>query len=100
MPNEEQDAIAHLLKVEEEAAELIVQAQEQSDKEIAAARAKTDSDYNQKYQDMASQMESDYNNKVAAIQENHKKQLEEYKAKIEQTPKDVGAFNKLLENIF
>ncbi len=45
-------------------------------------------------------MESDYNNKVAAIQENHKKQLEEYKAKIEQTPKDVGAFNKLLENIF
>ncbi len=99
MANDEQDTIAHLLQIEEEAAELISQAQIQSEKEISAARAQADSEYNQKYETMASQMEGDYNSKIAGMDQAHKNQLDEYKSQIEQTPKDLDAFNNLLEKI-
>ena len=99
MPSEEQDTIAHLLKVEEEAAELIRQAQEQCDKEIAEARAQADADYSKKYEAMAAKKEGEYNQNVVQIDQSHKKQLEEYKSQIQGTQKDVESFNALLEKI-
>ncbi len=99
MPNEEQDMIAHLLKVEEEAAELINQAHVDSDKEIASARAQADAEFNRQYESMASQMESEFNARIAGIDQNHKNQIEEYKSEIERTPKDLDSFNKLLDKI-
>ncbi len=100
MPSQEQDVIAHLLKVEEEAAELIREAQDQSDKEISGAKAKAQKEYADLYETMASQMEADFNEKSQGVEQNHKTQIQEYKSQIEKTPKDAQAFDALLEKIF
>ena len=100
MAGEEQDTIAHLLKVEEEAAELIRQAQEQSDKEISDAKTKAQKDYESQYETLASRMEDEFNKKTEDIEREHKTQIEEYKSQIEKTPKEVEAFGALLEKIF
>ena len=98
MPSQEQDVIAHLLKVEEEAAELIREAQEQNDKEISGAKAQKE--YAELYETMASKMEADFNEKSQGVEQNHKTQIQEYKSQIEKTPKDAQAFDALLEKIF
>lgn len=99
MRNEEQDTIAHLLQVEEEAAELIREAQSQSDKEISDAKTQAQNDFESRYQSLASQMEEDFNKKIQEIDGLHKNQIEQYKSQIEQTPKDQSAFDALLKKI-
>lgn len=99
MAETEINVISHLLDVEHSASELISGAQLEADKRTAAAHAQADAEYKKQYDALTELLESDYAQKTAELSKKHDKEILDYKSKIENTEKDAGAFNKLLDSV-
>lgn len=99
METEEQSLIAHLLEIEEQAAELLAEGHLENDRVLAEARARADADYNEKYKEIASKLEYEYNKKIESFDAEHKAVIDSYKEKISKTQKDVASFETFLQKV-
>src|SRR5574344_2620995 len=99
MAEKEAGVIGHLLDVERRASGLMLDAQAESDKRIAAARSKADGLYKSQYETIIAGFEKDLSEKQSAVTAEHDAAIAGYNQKIEASQKDVPAFNKLLDKL-
>lgn len=99
MAEAEINVISHLLKVESEASLLVKEAQTEANKRLSEARCNADSQFKTQFQKIQSNLESEYNDKIQHLTENHKKKFDEFKSSIEQTEQSVDSFNSFLEKV-
>ena len=89
MAENEANVISHLLNVEAQASDLVKEAQDEANKRLSSVRAKADAEFNEKT----------YSDKISTIDENHKKNLEEYKSSVENSEQDKDNFNVFLKKL-
>ena len=99
MATESIDIIQHLLEVENEAAQMQLDAQKQADEKIARVRSESDARYKSECAENARVLESEEKAKIQQINDNHSQQIESFKASLESTPKSPEAFKSTIEEM-
>ncbi|MCR5290421.1 MAG: hypothetical protein K6E51_10545 [Treponema sp.] len=99
MAEQDVNVISHLLDVEKEASSLIGDAQNESAKRMAAARAEADAEYKKQYDSLMSELESDYQTQTQAIVKKHDEDLDAYKKEIDSMTQNTEAFSTYLDSV-
>lgn len=99
MAEQEADVIGHLLDVERNATAILAQANDEAEKRIAAARVQADQQFKAQYDSIVSRAEKDYAEQTAALTDEYNQAVSTYKEKIGASPKDIPAFNSLLDSL-
>ncbi len=99
MAENEANVISHLLNVEAQASDLVKEAQDEANKRLSSVRAKADAEFKEKFDKIVAGLEKTYNDKISTIDENHKKNLEEYKSSVENSEQDKDNFNVFLKKL-
>ena len=76
--NTEIDAINHLLEVEKNASMLINDAAMEAERRLTQARAKYNSDYKTRYDEIAAKLEAEYQNDHQQIADKYQKDIDSY----------------------
>ncbi len=95
----ESDIIGHLIEVEHQASSMVLDAQVEADQRIAEARAKSDSRYKDLYDTLVSSLEKQTGEQIEAVKKGYEKKFEEFSVYITKTPKDIPAFEEMLESV-
>lgn len=95
--NDEVSIIAHLLEVEKEASKIISGANIKADKEISDAKIAADAEFKKNYAERAGILEKNFEEKKAAISDEHDKILQDYKASVAGMPQNKEAFASVIE---
>ena len=93
------DAINHLLEVEKNASALINDAAQEVDRRLSQARAKYNSDYKARYDELASKLEAEYQDAHQKIAEKYQNEIETYKQSLEAKTQNTEAFSSLLDKL-
>ena len=93
------DAINHLLEVEKNASALINDAAQEVDRRLSQARAKYNSDYKARYDELASTLEAEYQDAHQKIAEKYQNEIETYKQSLEAKAQNTEAFSSLLDKL-
>lgn len=99
MAENEANVISHLLNVEAQASDLVKEAQDEANKRLSSVRAKADAEFKEKFDKIVAGLEKTYSDKISTIDENHKKNLEEYKSSVENSEQDKDNFNVFLKKL-
>ena len=99
MAESEVNVIAHLLTVEQNAFVLTKDAQERANHLISEAKARSDSDFNEKFSKIAAELESDFSRQKEELVSNHQKELDAYYKKIKDVPLNKEAFSDFLKSV-
>jgi vacuolar-type H+-ATPase subunit H len=91
--------LAHLLKVESEAAALVDDAQAEADKRLADGEKQNRAAYDEQYGREAAAREADYQKEIESINAQYQKQLAEYKEKLNAINADTGRFSAFVEEL-
>ena len=98
----ETDVIGHLIQIESEAADMLLNAQAEADKRITEAKQKADNIYKEKYENLINELENSYNQQKKQIDEEIQIKFDSYKEKITtpcRTLKETLESNILLDII-
>ncbi len=95
----ETDVIGHLLDVEQQAAEMLLDAQVEADHRVEQARSAADADYKIQYEKLVSDLEKKYETKLKAVEDEHSVVMKEYKASIDNMKTDKVSFNALMDKL-
>lgn len=93
----ESDVIGHLLEVEHEATDMLLNAQRQADEKVAEARMKCDREFLAKNSSMLAQLEADEKSSKEKIASVYGEKISQFKSQLESSARDKNAFNLLLE---
>ena len=96
----EQDVIGHLIDVERQAYDLLLEAQTEADRRKKAARESAEADYRAACVSMIASLDAAYSSAVQECDEAKKKEFDSFKERLEAITKNQAAFNACLENIF
>ncbi|MDR0878803.1 MAG: hypothetical protein LBN21_12185 [Treponema sp.] len=91
--------LAHLLKVESEAAALVDDAQAEADRRITDGEKQNRAAYDERYGREAAEEEADYQKEIESVKNQYKKELEAYKEKLNAINADTGRFEALMEEL-
>ena len=94
----ETDVIGHLIQIESEAADMLLNAQAEADKRITEAKQKADTIYKEKYEELIKTLENDFFQQKSEIDSNYDKNFEEFRATISTVNQDKRALNTKLES--
>ena len=94
MAVEEIDVIKHLLEVEKEATEMLLEAQK-----ISESRSIADSRFHKEYADVVSRIEEDERSAKEKVTENHANLIQAYKDELSALKKDSDSFNSLMDEL-
>ena len=97
--NTEIDAINHLLEVEKNASTLINDAAMEAERRLSQARAKYNSEYKTRYDEIAAQLEADYHNNHKTVEDKYQKDIDSYKESLAAKPQNAEAFSSLLDKL-
>ncbi|MBQ1832499.1 MAG: hypothetical protein II563_01660 [Treponema sp.] len=97
--SEEMDVIQHLLEIERAASEILVKAQEEADKKIAAAKAQADSEFKEKFAAYVKESEDSAAENKALVIKQQEERLSSFKDSLSSSRKDTDGFNSLLEKL-
>ena len=97
--NTEIDAINHLLEVEKNASMLINDAAMEAERRLTQARAKYNSDYKTRYDEIAAKLEAEYQNNHQQIADKYQKDIDSYKESLAAKPQNSEAFSSLLDKL-
>jgi len=97
--SDEVNVIDHLLDVERNASQLVMDAQSEAAKRITAARVEADAEYKKQYSVLSQKLEEEYHSRVSEINAEHDKSLEKYKNDVQNAEKDEKSFNSFLESV-
>lgn len=92
------DVIGHLIEIEAEAANMIMDAQTEADNRILEAKQKADTIYKEKYEELIKTLENDFLQQKSEIDSNYDKNFEEFRATISTVNQDKRALNTKLES--
>ena len=92
---ENKDMLEHLLKLEEEASSMIIEAQAEADKRTAEAEKKSRSLHDEIYTARAMHLEEAYLERIALLRDAYKKQLDEYRNELNGQSADNDGFSCL-----
>ena len=92
MAESEINIIAHLLNVEQNAFVLTKDAQEKANHLISEAKARADSEFNEKFEKISSEIEADFLQKKEALTSSYQKEIDDYRSKIKEVPVNKKAF--------
>ena len=87
------DVISHLMNVENQASSLIFDAQTVAEKNINEARAKADSIYKERYDNLIKDFESNLTETKNKILQENRNSFQEYQQKIQSVVQDEKSFN-------
>lgn len=93
----ESDVIGHLLEVEHEATDMLLNAQRQADEKVAEARMRCDREFLAKNSSMLAQYEADEKSSKEKIDSLYGEKISQFKSQLDSFPRDQNAFNSLLE---
>lgn len=96
----EQDVIGHLIDVERQAYDLLLEAQTEADRRIKAARESAEADYRAACVSMIASLDAAYASAVQECDEAKKKEFDAFKERLEAITKNQAALNACLESIF
>lgn len=93
------DVISHLMNVENQASSLIYDAQTVAEKNISEARAKADSIYKERYDNLIKDFESNLTETKNKILQENRNSFQGYQQKIQSVAQDEKSFNNLLDSL-
>lgn len=93
------DVISHLMNVENQASSLIFDAQTVAEENINEARAKADSIYKERYDNLIKDFESNLTETKNKILQENRNSFQEYQQKIQSVAQDEKSFNALLDSL-
>ncbi|MBP7479502.1 MAG: hypothetical protein KA785_03565 [Spirochaetaceae bacterium] len=93
----ETDIIGHLIDVEHQASSLVLDAQIEADQRIADARSRSDTQYKELHENLINSLEKQAGEKILDIKQSYEKESNDFSQKITKTPKDISAFEDMLE---
>lgn len=96
---DEVDMIKHLLDIESESSEMLLEAQKEADSRTAQARAKAETQFKSEYTKKAEQIDSFEKSEKSKIEDDYQKNLSEYKENLVKLPKDKEAFTQTFESL-
>ncbi len=96
----ETDVIGHLIQIESEAANMLLDAQAEVDRRITEAKVKAENSYKEKYENLMQNLETEYEEKKLQIDTDCNSLFEEYKQKITSINQDKRTFNQKLDSYF
>ena len=96
---EEINVISHLLAVEKESATLIDNAVKEADNRTTEARNQANSQFKQKYDEIAATLQKEFEQTIENKKSEHSKQMNEFEALLESRTRNYEAFDKVLNNI-
>ena len=94
-----EDILGHLIQVENDAANVLFDAQVEADKRISEARLQADSEFKSQYDALIVRLEKLSEEKMAELVAEHKDIFENFKSDLLKTKKNFGAFNLLMEKL-
>jgi vacuolar-type H+-ATPase subunit H len=97
---EDHEVLRHLLDLEKEAAALVDDAQAEADRRISESEKQNRAMYDEIYSNELKTLESFYAEKIAAVNEDYRKQLEEYRENLKAVSPDLKSFSSLAEKFF
>ena len=97
--NMEIDAINHLLEVEKNASALINDAAQEADRRLSDAHAKYNAEYKLRYDEVASRLESEYQENHNLVAEKYQKEIDSYKESLAAKSQNYEAFSSLLDKL-
>ena len=93
------DITRHLLEVENEAGQMLEEAEKEADSIVAAARAEAEGEFKRRYADSVAELDAKEEKDRKNILDGHGKLMDEYKQFLLSARKDLAAFNSLLEKL-
>ena len=96
---EEINVINHLLAVEKESAGLLDDAVRVADSRTTPARTKANTQFKQKYDQIAVELQKEYEQTIENKKSEHIKQMDQFKQELENRPRNYEALNKVLDDI-
>lgn len=99
MAENESNIIGHLIEVENLAASVTENAEEQALKKINAVKAQAELDYHEKFSAQVKELENSFNERAAKIDENIKNELSTYKEEISKSPLDTASFKAFMDKL-
>ena len=97
--SEEMDVIQHLLEIERAASEILVQAQADADKKIAAAKAQADSEFKEKFSAYMDELDKSVAARKQEVKGRLDSELSSFKTGLDSSKKDFDGFNSFLEKL-
>lgn len=94
----EADIIRHLLEVEREASQMLLDAQKEADGDIARAHAEAEDKFHSEYVRISAGIEDDENARKEKIAAGHRADLDNYIKSLESGARDRSAFDSLFES--
>lgn len=99
MAEKEVEVLAHLLEVEQKAANLTMDAQVEADKRIIVAKAKADSQFKDAFSKIVSENEANYEKVTLDLSQKTDIFVKNFKDKISSSAKSIDEFNSYLDKI-
>ena len=96
---EEINVIKHLLAVEKESATLIDNAVKEADNRTTEARNQANSQFKQKYDEIAATLQKEFEQTIENKKSEHSKQMNEFETLLENRNRNYESFNKVLDDI-
>ena len=96
---EEINVINHLLAVEKESAALIDNAVKEADSRTTDARNKANSQFKQKYDEIAELLQKEFEQTIENKKSEHLQQMNQFEQELENRPRNYKAFNEALDKI-
>lgn len=93
------DVIGHLIDVERNAANLLLDAQVEADKRTSQARLEADNQFKEAYDKMIKKLEDEKAQHIAILEKNHNDVIHTYEEKVEHWEKDVPGFEKFMDKL-
>jgi len=94
---DEHDVLQHLLNLEAQAADLVNDAQAESERRISEGEHHNSARYEEVYAREVQTLEESYAKNLIAVKEGYREQLELYRESLSVMPIDMGAFSSLAE---
>ena len=97
---DDQEVLQHLLNLEAQASALVDDAQAEADRRVSEGEKQNRTRYDEVYTREVEILEGSHIKNVAAVKEEYRRQLEQYRESLKTMPLDTGAFSSLAEKLF
>ncbi|MDR0669683.1 MAG: hypothetical protein LBF95_06345 [Treponema sp.] len=94
-----ENILAHLLKIEADAASLVDDAQAEADRRIAESEKQNRSRYDEEYARKAGELDRAFEEEIGRIRADYQDQLEAYRKILDAISVDQGRFSALMDDL-
>ena len=91
--------LGHLLKIENEAAALVNEAQAEADRRVAGGEKQSRAAYEERYRAEVLRFETEFKNEKEIIKQRYQQELASYKEKLSSIKTDTGRFCAALDGL-